>query len=227
MRTALAGLALAALLGADARAQKADDKGRDAGKQETVRGVIAGVTVAGEMAIDHTSRRAQTVETTYLTVVGSPAWSRSGAPKGDDVDKNRAGGEPRRQNVYVISLGPKTEVRDSTALQVENHEEIQGNNPGLRGKPATTDALEVGDRVRVTFDRRDPGNSDDGGRPQARKHGRHRTYFGDATSINILSGPDHRSPADRKPMDKDHDDDKDRVKDATTKGVKDISRKSR
>ena len=61
MRTRLAsltGLVLGLVMGLSASAQTQDtttgkDSDRNAGKQQTIRGVIAGVTVEGELAIDY------------------------------------------------------------------------------------------------------------------------------------------------------------------------------
>src|SRR4051812_48115000 len=41
------------------------------GERKVIRGVIAAVTVEGEMAIDFRTNRAATAEMTYLTIVGS------------------------------------------------------------------------------------------------------------------------------------------------------------
>jgi hypothetical protein len=233
MRTTLAGLALAlvAVVGSSARAQNANNPNdRDAGKRETIRGVIAGVTVAGETAIDYTTRRAQTVEMTYLTVVGSPVRdSASNESKNADKGRDNAGdrdrraeGSLRRHNVYIVWLSPKTEVRDATVRDAtardanNSDKDRRSENAGAQGKPATLDALEVGDTVRLTFTRREFSRS--GEQQQVSKHGRHRTYFGDATSITILSEPDRQRDGDRTtPNDRDRDDDKDKVKDNADK----------
>jgi hypothetical protein len=68
---------LALALCASATAQDAkpdrDNKGdRKTAETQTVRGVIAGVTVEGEVAIDYRNRRAIEAVATLLTVVGSP-----------------------------------------------------------------------------------------------------------------------------------------------------------
>src|SRR4051812_26911601 len=41
------------------------------GERKVIHGVIAGVTVEGELAIDYRTHRAATAEMTYLTIVGS------------------------------------------------------------------------------------------------------------------------------------------------------------
>ena len=239
MRTSLAGLALAlvAVLGPNAQAQNANananrNNDRDAGKQETVRGVIAGVTVAGETAIDYATHRAVTAEMTYLTIVGSPVRDsgsqdrdRDGANARNNDDRNRdnnnasADNNRRRHNVYVIWMTPRTEIRDATSRDGNananaNNNDRNQNQREAQGKPVTLDTLEVGDTVRVTFTRREFSQS--GGQnqnqAQANRHGRHRTYFGDANSLTILAEPGRQRDGNRSSNDRDRDDDKDKVK---------------
>lgn len=201
MRTQLAGLTTLALglaLGLGASAQTRDnDKDKDKGtaKQMTVHGVIASVTVEGELAIDYKAKKAVEAEMTFVTIIGSPRGERrdgdnaarnndrdNAARKGNreagDRDNRRA--ERRRHNVYVVWLTPKTQFRDAEA----------GDNKD-KDKALTLNDLEVGDRVEVTFNVRDETNA--GAQNQTeeirRKHGRHRTYFGDATSISLLAEP--------------------------------------
>lgn len=210
MRMTTAGLTmvLAASLGTAAisQTQKNDqDKDRDAGKRETVRGVIAAVTIEGETAVDYSTHRAQTVEMSFLTVVGSPKDSMSRATD----DKSKPGAQPRaegrrRHNVYVVWLTPKTEVRDATGTH--------DNKAGGEAVKTTLDKIEVGDQVEVTFNRREHSASA-GGNQHAewgRRHGRHRTHFGDAVSLTILSEPSAAHETTTK--DKNRDDDKDKVK---------------
>jgi hypothetical protein len=203
-RMTLAGLALAlsSCWGPAALAQTGDDKDkdRDAGKRVTVRGYIAGVTVAGETAIDHSTRRAQTVEMSYLTIVGSPVTP--------DKDAGpAASGGPRRHNIYVVWLTPKTRLRDATS-----RDGSKDRDKGGRALETTLDTIEVGDRVEVTVVRRDLAATSGGGpeAERARRHGRFRTYFGDADSLTILALPDDNTP--RSEQDRDRDDDKDKVK---------------
>lgn len=239
-RTTPAALALAllALTGPGALAQQDKgndtDKGRDASAgRETVRGVIAGVTVEGETAIDYATQRAATVEMSYLTVVGSPVHGAgrradAGARDSDrDREKGRArardGGERRRHNVYVLWLTPKTQVRDATGSgETGAGQQGDQNKDANQAQAGAFDKIEVGDRVEVTFTRREfpgaGGNTRDDAR--ARRHGRHRTYFGDAVTIRILAMPDRDGDRDRdsdRPargdQSKDRDDDKDKVKD--------------
>jgi hypothetical protein len=204
-RMTLAGLALAlaACWGPTAPAQTEDkDKDRDAGKRVTVRGYIAGVTVAGETAIDYSTRRAQTVELSYLTIVGSPVTS----DKDKDAGRTASVGR-RRHSIYVVWLTPKTTLRDATP-----RDGSKDKDKGGQALETTLDKIEVGDRVEVTFVRRELSDTSGGGpeAERARRHGRFRTYFGDADSLTILALPEDDTP--RSEQDRDRDDDKDKVK---------------
>jgi len=54
------------------RNQDQDSSNRNnQGERKVIRGVIAGVTVEGEVAIDFRTNRAATAEMSYLTIVGS------------------------------------------------------------------------------------------------------------------------------------------------------------
>lgn len=241
MRTTLAGLALAlvAVVGSNAQAQQNTNantnrntnantnananNNRDAGKQETVRGVIAGVTVAGETAIDYATHRAAIAEMTYLTVVGSPVRdsasrdreqgnARNADRNEKNLDNNSADGNNRRRhNVYVIWLTPKTEFRDATAHEGNaNAGNNDRNQREAQGKSVALDTLEVGDTVRVTFNRREysqsGGQNQNQNQAQANRHGRHRTYFGDATAVTILAEPGRQRDGNRETSnDRDRD----------------------
>ena len=195
MGTTRTGLALALTLATGLVAPAmADDKA--AAKPETVRGVIAGVTLEGETAIDFTTRHAQAAETTFLTIVGEPA-----APEAS------AGAERRRHNVYVVWMNPRAEVRDATGPAAKDGKEATAKT--------TLDKVEVGDRVEVTFRRREPSRSGGDARSetQSQKHGRHRTYFGDAVSLTILDEPGRHDPKASQPnSERSRDDDKDKIK---------------
>ena len=179
-------LALALCGGASAQDSKRDQDnkgGRQAVESETIRGVISGVTIAGELAIDYRTRRAVEAETALLTVVGTP--SRDGKERqesgGDDKGNDKGKLRHHRHNVYVLVLSPRTEVKDAR----------DSGGKSENAKPSSLDELEVGDRVEVKFTPREDGRS--GGTDQARraKHGRHRTYFGDAMTITILPQSRH------------------------------------
>src|SRR4051812_19076914 len=132
MRTTLASvsalvLGLATCLSASAQADR-DSEGRQgnrpSGDEQTIRGVISGISVTGEMSIDFRSNRAVALESDYVTVVGSPVRGpRSGqggpgargdaardraerpqADRGDareaDRDQDQAESGRQRDNVY-------------------------------------------------------------------------------------------------------------------------------
>jgi hypothetical protein len=218
MRTTTAAalsLLFAACLAPNARAQaQPGGNDRDAGKQETIRGVIAGVTVEGEIAIDYSTQRAEAVQMSYMTVVGSPKRSSDAqdADKDRNKDRDRPSGKTSARhphNVYVIWLTPKTVIKDATS----NADKSQGG-----GTPTTLDKLEVGDLVEITYQRRDlsgtnttPG-ADAKRNEWTRRHGRERVYFGDATQVTILAEPGHDHDADKSSQPKNRDDDKDKVK---------------
>lgn len=173
-----------------------DNKTKKAVETHTIRGVIAGVTVEGELAVDYRTHRAVEADMTFLTVVGSPVRDRDNAERASekDSDKDQAQGVQRhRHNVYVTWLSPRTEVRDAS----------QAGPKDKKGVSSNLDALEVGDYVEIAYTTREA--SDTGSKANAAhrsKHGRHRTYFGDAMRITILSMPAHHdhdleSQADR------------------------------
>jgi len=69
----------------------------------------------------------------------------------------------------------------------------------------TVDALEVGDRVEVRFVQRSAAGGNANQQLANSKHGRHRTYFGEAVAVTILSEPGQN--------DRDRDSDRDRNRD--------------
>lgn len=204
MTTRLAFLTSAILgftIGLDVRAQD-KDKGNDgkgagaghgaAAQPKTIHGVVAGVTVEGELAVDYKTNRAASAEMTFLTIVGMPVGEgekghhegTAGGTARDEHEKGAAAGARHhhvRHNVYVVWVSPKTKVCMAKA------------SGGANGTPADAklDDLEIGDHVEVVFNARDLE------RHAAGKHGRHRTYFGDASSITILSEPAHDSEHDK------------------------------
>ena len=83
-------VAFAAASGLNTLTRAADDKANDSKtntKSETIRGVIAGVTLEGETAIDFASNCAETVATSFLTIVGSPM--RDGMHDSANADRNK------------------------------------------------------------------------------------------------------------------------------------------
>jgi hypothetical protein len=153
---------------------------------------------------------------------------------GDQNDRNarnagdrQASSDGQRHNVYVVWLTPRTEIRrldrDRDNQDANRNERDRGDrntgananasNRGVNANALTLDALEVGDRVEVQFiergaaDNNQNRNQAQNQNPNAasRKHGRHRTYYGEAVAINILSSPDQN--------DRDRDSDRDQNRD--------------
>jgi hypothetical protein len=265
MRTLCAGVAtlalgLATCLNASAQADNRN-QGRNAndrnqsnqgqsnqsnqGEIRVIRGIIAGVTVEGETAIDYHTNRAMLVETSYLTIVGSEANQGQGRQrdrdeadrkgdqndndrnartdrKGDQTDNDRnardasdrqASSGRQRHNVYVVWLTPRTEIRrandrrgDGDRNEQNNDQRNQNANAAAsaNSSPASLEALELGDRVEIRFQPRRLANDSQSQSQNSmnRKHGRHRTYFGDAASVTILAEPARN--------DRDRDSDRDR-----------------
>jgi len=193
-----------------------DEKSSDPkGQEQTIRGVISGVTVLGEADIDYATRKAITAEATYLTVIGHP-WSpedkskgheRASADKDRDVkrtaansgdEKAKSGDRPRhRMNVYVLAISPKTKV-------CECKETGKEGAVSTKEEACDLDKVEIGDRVEVCYNPKTASrSSDDKGDSKAstQKHGRHRTYFGVATAVKIMAEPmdnEHSASQERK-----------------------------
>jgi hypothetical protein len=249
MRTRFVGfsaavLGLALCLGASAQsgdtAKDKDEGGakvgadQNAGRRETIRGFIAGVTVEGEAVVDTRSNRAVTAEMDFLTIVGSPRGERSHGTVGSaergpreaggdrdrdrDRERNRDGDRTvsasrRRHNVYIVRITPKTQVRE--AMGRDRGRDGEGRE---KSSQASVETLEIGDHVEMTFLCRDEAGTSDhaDARDASRKHGRHRTYYGDALTITLLPdhGPRERSAASRREGDRNRGDwDRDRNKD--------------
>lgn len=187
---------------------------RDAGKRETIRGVIAGVTVMGEMTFDPATNRAQAAEASYLTIVGSPTdRSNQAGRTGEAVATANTDQQGRtRHNIYALWVTPQTSIRDATS-------QTTTGNPVNAATPTSFDRIEIGDKVEVTYIRRENSTSA-GGDPRnemrLRRHGRHRTYSGDVQSVTILSEPTRQNDAasDSIPgaRPNNRDDDRDKVR---------------
>jgi hypothetical protein len=209
MRTFGAGLTtlalgLATCLGASAQVEsqknrdEANQNQNTRGETKTIRGVIGAVTVEGETLVDQRTHRAVVAEATLVTVVGSK-MGRRGARDGDNAARDRdendrkdrdreASSNRGRHNVYVVLLTPKTQIRKAGARETGGDRDNPDAKRADDNANLEDDVLEVGDRVELTFVQK----SSAGDNPDSinRKHGRHRTYFGVAVSINILSEPD-------------------------------------
>jgi hypothetical protein len=174
--------ALAFCAGASAQEPKGE---RKAVETHTIHGVIAGVTVEGELAVDYRTRRAVQAEATLLSVVGSPRHHHEAAQ--NEPKEEAAHRHHHHHNLYVVVMSPRTEVRDARPEDGKPKEE------GIKNaKPSTLDALEIGDHVEVTFAPREEDKSNTGADQGRRaRHGRHRIYFGDAISVTIMPQSPH------------------------------------
>jgi len=211
--------------GTDNPAQKRDqdqnqnqdqDRNKNRSGPQTVRGVVAGITAEGELAIDYRTGRAVMVQAAYLTVVGSPAGRQEGASKTsskpgdpDRRDKDQAKGKDNdsdkdRDNVYIVWLSPRTKVYEASG---------DSGKPGQK-KEAPLSRLEIGDPVEIQFNPREQSDADPGANQTEKmrsKHGRERIFVGDATEITILPSEDEdkSSQDSKKPGAEGSDRDKD------------------
>jgi hypothetical protein len=180
------------------------DTNQATSETQTIRGVIAGVTAEGEAMFDFRTNRAVAAEATYLTVVGSPpkgeASDASRREPGDEVRRETASDDRnashrRRHNVYYIWLSPRTKVCEDSS----DHGQAttaKGNESSAQKKEVAVDNLEVGDHVEIQFASNESWNSSHPAHQtdqMTRKHGRHRTYYGQATSVTILASKDMSS----------------------------------
>lgn len=213
MRTLLAtataltvGLVLTSGLRADDKDNDKTNKDSQSNKSQTqtIHGIVAGVTVEGETAIDYQSNKAVMLESAYLTVVGSPGHGHQGGDadhnrgnQGDQNAKNNSNNSNHhgsansggRHNVYLVWLSPKTKV-----CEANNAGNSGGNANANSGnkKECSLDKLEVGDRVEIKMTSRSESSTNNQGTPteeMRKKHGRNRIYVGDATEITILAAP--------------------------------------
>ena len=153
---------------------------------DTIRGVVAAVTVQGEAMFDYRSNRAAAAEATFLTVVGSPAKSDALAGERTAATESQRTGSSgrRRHDIYYVWLTPQTKVCESSA---ESEKAAQSR---AEKKEVALSQLEVGDHVEIQFTRREDssgGASAHQTEAMRQKHGRHRTHVVSATSVTILS----------------------------------------
>jgi len=201
------GLVLTSGLRADDNEKGNKDSQSNNTQTQTIHGIVAGVTVEGETAVDYQSNKAVMLEAAYLTVVGTPGHGHQGGDAGRNRgnqdqqnaannNSNGSGNNNRdsanrggRHNVYLVWLSPKTKVCEAT-----NANNAGGNNNSGAGnkKECSLDKLEVGDRVEIQMTSRSESSSNNQGTPteeMRKKHGRNRIYVGDATEITILAAP--------------------------------------
>jgi hypothetical protein len=173
--------------------KKTDGKqGQPQPSNQTIRGMVAGVTAEGEMAVDYKTKQAVLVQAAFLTIVGSPIPG--SRPKDAKQEQDEAG----RDNVYIALFSPRTKLF-----------KVSGDaaKPGPK-KEVSPDEIEVGDYVEVQLDLRDATDVSPGSNQtdaMRKTHGRDRVYVGDARSITILPPKDDDdTPApDRKDGSKD------------------------
>ncbi len=158
---------------------------------QTIRGVVAGVTAEGEIVVDYKTNRAVLAEADYLTIVGSPTTGQGSASErrgGEQAGENQSG--KKRENIYIVWLTPKTKVYEASDTSGGAGQE----------KETSLDRLEVGDRVEIQFTPREESAGRPGANQTARmrgRHGRDRTYVGDANAITILPSKRGSAQSDR------------------------------
>jgi len=160
---------------------------------ETIRGVVAAITAEGEATLDYRTNRAVMAEAAFLTVVGSPAKSEAGESgrraNANDNEKPGAAGR-RRHNVYFVWLSPRTKICETSA---ERGNANQTQSQQGEKKECALDQLEVGDHVEIQFSPREQSGANTVAHQteqMRQKHGRHRTFVGNASSITIMAYKD-------------------------------------
>ncbi len=142
------------------------DQARTPAEGETIRGVVAAITVEGEAILDYRTNTAARAEAGFLTIVGSPheAWAgNAGNRSATATDNERAGAtssNKKRHNVYIAWLTPRTKVCEANDDSSGRTDTNRAANAGAAGssdkKECTLDQLEVGDHVEIKFS---PGES--------------------------------------------------------------------
>lgn len=161
---------------------------------ETIHGMIAGITEEGEIFFNHQTNMAMKAEAAFLTVVGSPVHreaasaERRGTAAGAERHAESGG---RRHNVYVVWMTPKTKVcRASHETGAAEHAKTSEDAQ----KECAFDELEVGDHVEVQFTPEEDSAAHHNihqSQQMRQKHGRHRTHVGYATAITIMPPREH------------------------------------
>jgi hypothetical protein len=161
---------------------------------EMIRGVVAAITAEGEATFDYRTNRAVMAEAAFLTVVASPVRSEAAdsGRRADANDKERSASSGRkRHNVYFVWLSPRTKICETSAEHGKSNE-TQNRNQADK-KEVTLDQLEVGDHVEIQFSRREESGANSVAHQteqMRQKHGRHRTFVGNANSITIMAYKD-------------------------------------
>ena len=160
--------------------------------EQTIRGVIAGVTTIGETVVNYDTGRAEAAAATFLTIIGSPEWRGWGHDPAANKDRDgdqaaRDGGRAmkRRENVYHLWIKPTTKTREANGWTRE----------AINAASTTSfDQFEVGDYVEVTYV---PVNAQRTQRAENARHGRHRLFRGEAMSLTMLPHPSHANSGDK------------------------------
>jgi len=169
----------------------------------TIHGIVAGVTVEGEMIVDPIAKKIIEADSVFLTVVGMPGNFHHASDKDANKDKdsgnkdsgnkdsgNKDSGNKdsgnvsaekaeRRANVYMVWLSPKTKVCSC----------CDDSGKETAKKECNIDKLEVGDRVEITYSRREGSAANLVGHLtdlMKSKHGRRRIQAVDAQEVTIL-----------------------------------------
>ncbi len=169
------------------------NQNQSASESETIRGIVAAITAEGEATFDYRTNRAVMAEAAFLTVVGSPVKAEAGdtGRRANANENERAGSAGRkRHNVYFVWLSPRTKICETSA---EHANSTQTQSQQAEKKECTLDQLEVGDHVEIQFSRRQESSANSVAHQteqMRQKHGRHRTFVGNASSITILAYKD-------------------------------------
>jgi len=154
---------------AQAKDENAGTKGRHAGQQHTIRGVVVGVTEVGETVINFETNRGETARTTLLTVIGSPVHgkkqgaahaagkdhhSADATAESKDATNPAAGAHARahsqdghqsasarhRENLYVLEITPRTKIRFAEATGQETSRTQATEAAGGNANSSSTNA---------------------------------------------------------------------------------------
>jgi hypothetical protein len=160
-------------------------------RNETIRGVIAGITAEGEVILDYRTNAAARTEGAFLTIVGSPVKSEAAEgsrPATASVSPRSSKG---RHNVYVAWLSPRTTISEEPMESGgfgQNRRREEGRTESRENKPMTFDQLELGDHVEIQFSPQEESGATNNVHQNQRmrqKHGRDRTFVGYATAITV------------------------------------------
>jgi hypothetical protein len=138
--------------------------------EKTIRGVIGGVTSAGETVVNLQTGRAESAGGTFLSVIGSEESGQRGEAR-------------QRENMYILELTPSSVVREATGRSREAVKKASG---------VSFEQLEIGDWVEAAFQWDDSTRTTTSANT---KHGRHRVYYGKLISITVLPQPTNRGEA--------------------------------